>query len=417
MFDEFINQFLTDKRYLNKKEVMYRLPSTVPISKFWPELLKERKKIKVELPLLDKDEQNVWFCMLPNLNEGLGKIDNIARSNIFTLIPDKMQNTVILDALVDEAFNSSVIEGAFSTKKRSKEMIKNKETPTNKSEQMISNNHEALVFILENLHKPITEDIVLTIYRIVTKGTLDIENQVQKYREDTVLIMDPNSADPIYEGPDYRKVQLLMDALFDFINRQDELHPITKSAIIHFYFVYIHPFFDGNGRTARCIAYMYLLQNGYDAFKFFSLSSLVKEERIKYYKAIKDVEDNGSDITYFIIFYSQMILLSVVNVLNRLEKELGKTLILYGLDKSDIVLSNRQKRAISAFLKRDKELIITIAEYAKKYKVVYQTARMDLLLLEEIGVLTKTKVGKKFVYKVTKLNKLLEMYAIQMSRT
>jgi len=290
-------------------------------------------------------------------------------------------------------------------------MIKNKETPTNKSEQMISNNHEALVFVLENIDKPITEDIVLAIYRIVTKDTLDIEDQVQKYRDDAVFIFDPNKAKPIYEGPDYRKAQLLMDSLFDFINRDDGLHPISKSAIIHFYFVYVHPFFDGNGRTARCIAYMYLLQNGYDAFKFFSLSSLVKEERNKYYQAIKDVEDNESDITYFIIFYSNMIFQSVGNIIKGLKKELGKTLILLGIKKNGIVLANRQERAINAFLKRDKE--ITIAEYAKKYKVVYQTARMDLLQLEEIGVLTKTKVSKKFVYTVTELDKLLEKYRIR----
>lgn len=411
MFDELVNRYLTDQRYLNKREIMYRLPSSVPISEFWPELLKARKNIKVELPFLDKDEQNMWFCMIPYLNEKLDEIDKIARTDVFNQIPDKMKDTIIFDALVDEAFNSSVIEGAFSTKKRSKEMIKNKEIPTNKSEQMISNNHEALVFALENIHKPINEEIILAIYRIVTQNTLDTENQVQKYRDDAVFIFDPNLSEPIYEGPNYQKVQLLMDSLIDFINREDDLHPIIKSAIIHFYFVYVHPFFDGNGRTARCIAYMYLIQNGYDAFKFFSLSSLVKEERNKYYKAIKDVEDNESDITYFIMFYNNMILKSVANILTRLKKELGKTIILYGITESGIVLSKRQKRAINAFIKKDKE--ITIAEYAKKYKVVYQTARMDLLRLEEIGVLAKTKVGKKFVYTVTELDELVKKYQIR----
>lgn len=335
MFDELVNIFLTDPRYLSQRDIMYRLPSSVPISKFWPELLKARKNIQVELPLLNKDGQNTWFCLIPYLNKKLGEIEEIASLDIFNQIPHKMKNTVIFDALVDEAFNSSVIEGAFSTKKRSKEMITNKETPTNKSEQMISNNHEALVFVLQNIDKPITEDIVLAIYKIVTKDTLDIEDRVLKYRDDAVFIVDPNKAKLIYEGPDYRTVQLLMDSLFDFIKRDDELHPISKSAIIHFYFVYVHPFFDGNGRTARCIAYMYLLQNGYDAFKFFSLSSLVKEERNKYYQAIKDVEDNKSDMTYFILFYSNIIFQSIGNILKRLKKELGKTLILSEIKKME----------------------------------------------------------------------------------
>ncbi|KGP74853.1 hypothetical protein JT05_14095 [Desulfosporosinus sp. Tol-M] len=406
MFDELLNKYLNDERYLNKKEIMYRLPSSVPINKFWPELSQARKNIQV--PLLDKGEQNMWFCRQSRLTERLNQIDMVAKSNIFNYIPDQMQSAVIFDALIDEAFNSSVIEGAFSTKKRSREMIKNKETPKDKSEQMIINNYEALEFVLENLEKPINEDIVLTIYRIVTKNTLDAADQVKKYRDAAVFVIDPNLPDPIYEGPDQQKVQVMMDSLFDFINSEDGLHPICKSAIIHFYLVYIHPFFDGNGRTARCIAYMYLLQKGYDAFKFFSLSSLVKEARSKYYKAIKDVEDNESDTTYFIIFYSKMILQSVSNILDNLKKETVKSIILQGIKKNRIVLSNRQKQAINTFIKKDKE--ITIAEYQKKYNVAYQTARTDLLQLEEIEVLTKTKEGKKFVFRITELEKIVEKY-------
>jgi Fic family protein len=404
--DDLLNKYLTDERYLNKKEIMYRLPSSVPINKFWPELLKARKNIQV--PLLDKGEQNMWFCRQSHLTERLKQIDRVAKSNIFNYIPDQVQSAVIFDALVDEAFNSSVIEGAFSTKKRSREMIKNKEAPKDKSEQMIFNNYEALEFVLENLEKPITEDILLTIYKIVTKNTLDVEDQAEKYRDGAVFVIDPNLVDPIYEGPDYRNVQVMMDSLYDFINGEDDLHPICKSAIIHFYLVYIHPFFDGNGRTARCIAYMYLLQKGYDAFKFFSISSLVKGERSKYYKVIKNVEDNESDITYFIIFYSNMILQSVTNILDNLKNEAVKGLVLLGIKKNGIVLSNRQKRAINTFIKNGKE--ITIAEYQKKYNVAYQTARTDLLHLEEIDVLVKTKEGKKFVFKITELEKLVEKY-------
>lgn len=406
MFDELLNKYLTDERYLNKKEIMYRLPSSISINKFWPELLQARKNIQV--PLLDKGEQNLWFCRQSHLTERLKQIDRVAKSNIFNYIPDQMQSAVIFDALVNEAFNSSVIEGAFSTKKRSREMIKNKETPKDKSEQMIINNYEALEFVLENLEKPINEDIVLTIYRIVTKNTLEAEDQVEKYRDDAVFVIDPNLADPIYEGPNQAKVHVMMDSLFDFMNSEDDLHPICKSAIIHFYLVYIHPFFDGNGRTARCIAYMYLLQKGYDAFKFFSLSLLVKEARSKYYKAIKDVEDNESDTTYFIIFYSNMILQSVSSILDILKKETVKGIILQGIKKDGVVLSNRQKQAINIFIKKNKEL--TIAEYQNKYKVAYQTARTDLLQLEEIEVLTKTKEGKKFVFRITELEKFVEKY-------
>jgi Fic family protein len=322
MFDELVNEFLTDQRYLTKKELMYRLPPRVPISEFWPELQKARRSKKVELPLVDKDKHYMWLCKLPFLEEKLNEIDKKVKQDIYNHMPDKMKDTIAFEALVDEAYNSSVMEGAYSTRQRSKEMIMKKEIPANMSEQMISNIHEALGFTLENIHKPINEDILLAIYRLVTKNTLDKEDQIKKYRNDAVFIFDPNLGESIYEAPDYRMVQPLMDLLFDFINKDDGLHPIIKSAIIHFYVVYIHPFFDGNGRTARCLAYMYLLQKEYDAFKFFSLSSLVMEESNKYYKAIKDVEENEFDITYFVMFYNETILKSVNNILSRLNNGL-----------------------------------------------------------------------------------------------
>src|SRR5690606_8261537 len=151
--------------------------------------------------------------------------------------------TLILDALVDEAFNSSVIEGAFSTRKRSKEIIQKNIIPTNVSEQMILNNYKALEYILENLHQPITEKVFGDVYKIITENTLDDEDKVEKYRNDSVIVWDYTNQKQIYEGPHFSEVPKMMDNFFKFINNQeDNLHPIVKASIIHFYMVYIHPF-------------------------------------------------------------------------------------------------------------------------------------------------------------------------------
>lgn len=399
------------QRYLNKKEIMFRLPSEFKINYFWSEIEEYRRNKGKEVQLLDQQGKKFWFCPIP-YREKLKIIDEYAKKSLSNHIIDSIitktpvsEKALIMDALIDEAFNSSVIEGAFSTKKRTKELIQKKLKPINNSEQMINNNYRSLEYILDNLHMPISESIILEIYKIITESTLEEDYQVEKYRNDTVIIWDYAIQKEIYEGPNYLKVPGMLDDLLYFINSKDQLHPIEKASILHFYFVYIHPFFDGNGRTARALSYMYLLQQGYDFFKFFSISTVIREQKGKYYKAIQDVEDYESDLTYFIDFHTKMIITSISNVLKRLGKEYGKYLLFDILEKKGILLKERQKKCLAFFIKTEKKYI-TVEEYLKKYKVSYETARNDLNSMTSFQLLSKEKIGKKYVYKFIGLDEL-----------
>ncbi|TEB13798.1 Adenosine monophosphate-protein transferase SoFic [Pelotomaculum sp. FP] len=402
---------LYTNRYLNKKDIMYRLPSEIKLNEFWSELEKYRKARGQEVQLLDQQDHKFWFCPIP-YRENLGIIDQYAKKTISNHIIDKIikdipasEKALIMDALIDEAFNSSVIEGAFSTKKRTKEMINKKAKPLNTSEQMIYNNYKALEYILENLHMSINDSTVQKIYKIITENTLDEESTVDKYRNDAVIVFDYANQTEVYEGPNYILVPKMMEDLFSFIHSVDNLHPVEKASILHFYFVYIHPFFDGNGRTARALSYMYLLHQGYDFFKFFSVSTVIKDQKSKYYKAIQDVEDYGSDLTYFIEFNTKMIITSITNVVKRLEKEYGKALLFDALKENGVFLADRQKKCLEYFIKTEKKYI-TIEEYIKRYKVSYETSRKDLNILESMDLFSKEKIGKKYVYKFIGLEKL-----------
>ncbi len=404
-------------RYLTKREIMYRLPPGFKLNEFWPKFIEYRKKIGKKVPLLDQLGENFWLCPTP-YQEQLDIIEKHAKHTaysyidaIFKKVP-KSEKALIMDALIDEAFNSSVIEGAFSTKKRSKELIEKQIKPVNVSEQMILNNYKALEYVLENIHKEIDENTVLEVYRIITQHTLDKESICEKYRDDSVIVWDYTNQRTIYEGPPHTEVQPMMDDLIHFIQSKQNLHPVEKASIIHFYFVYTHPFFDGNGRTARVFQYMYLLQHGYEFFKFFSISTVINEQKNKYYKAIQNTEDNSSDLTYFIEFNIKMMIDSIINVLSRLGKEYGRLLIFDYLERNVILLTIRQRKCLAYFIKTERNYI-TISEYEKKYKISYETARKDLNRLEEIGLFKKRKVGKKYIYKFIGLEKLgLGQFAI-----
>ena len=390
-----INNF--NEKYFTKKEIQYRLPHNVDLNEFWDKLLNIRKNTGIKIPLIDQSSNNFWFNLTDDISKNIASIESSATEDLFKSVPLDLEISVIADALIDEAFNSSVIEGAFSTKRRTKEMIEKHLQPSNKSEIMIMNNYRALLYITEHLDEPLNEDIILSVYKILTQDTLNKDDIVEKYRTDSVYVWDTKENKVTYTAPPHNHVQDLMNSLLDFINSNNNYHPVIKACIIHFYFVYIHPFFDGNGRTARAISYMYLLQNGYDFFKFFSISSVINEEKNRYYDAIENTEIYGSDITYFIKYYSSMIVRSISKIKNNFKKEFGRKLIKNSLEKSGIILDKRQNKIINYFITNDKNFI-TIEDYQKRFKISYETARTDLLELETIGFFKKSKKGKKYVF-------------------
>ena len=86
--------------------------------------------------------------------------------------------------------------------------------------------------------------------------------KINKYRVEDVVVRDKRG-EIIHEGAHVDNIQSMMDDLFRFMYSND-INPIIKSAIFHFYFVFVHPFPDGNGRTARATSYIYLVKEGYD---------------------------------------------------------------------------------------------------------------------------------------------------------
>ncbi len=297
------------------------------------------------------------------------------------------------EAVIDEAVYSSLIEGAFTSRKEASRFIQAQTEPKNKAEQMVRNNYHALTYVIEHLNEPITEELIITIAEIVTKNAS--ETEVTGYRSAPVYINDPNGV--VYTPPDSKAVPDMMKQLFSFIQSSD-LHPVLKACIAHFYFVYVHPFNDGNGRTARTLSCMMLLQSGYDFFRFTSISDLVAQQRGKYYRAIKNVENSDGDMTYFIDFYSDMLARTVQKMEDHLIHHVYAGQRIRDLEASG-KLNKRQLQG-TKWLLEGQQTQITVEVWRKKHKVSVETARQDLILLCEQGLLVRTMQGKKAVFRI-----------------
>jgi len=397
---ELIEKFSTEN-YLSKEEISYRLPNNLALGEFWQEVVKFRKQKSEILPFNDQTGQNFRYLLTPVLQKEIYEIDSSGKDSLYRVVKKEIENELIKDSLIEEALYSSVIEGAFSTMKRLRELVEKERKPVDINDQMVLNNYHAMQFILQEKHKELSVDFILKLHKIVTEKTLfEDEAYAGRFRDDMVYVKDKRRDKVIYTPPSAGQVFLAMKQLIEWVNEKNDahfIHPLIKASFIHFYFVYIHPFFDGNGRTARALFYYFMIKNGYEFFKYFSISVVVQKTKIQYYKAIKDAEDCNADITYFLLYMATTILESIHLVTERIAQHYQRDFVFIRLKEKGVLLNERQEKFLKRFLVSDKRAI-TIKAYKDWFKVVYETARRDLEDLTAKGILLKSKHRRQFMY-------------------
>jgi len=398
---DLINQFTINK-YLSKEEIGYRIPNDISLEEFWGSVQSFRQQHSQGMPFDDQDGYVFRYMLISSLQQKLHGIDSLGRDSIYKLVKEEIEWEMVKDSLMEEAVFSSAIEGAFSTVKRLKEMVDQKQPPRDINDQMVLNNYNAMQFILKEKHRDLTIDFILELQKIVTADTLDDDDTAYsgKFRDDLVYIKDKRGR-IIYTPPPADKVLPAMEKLVGWVNQKNGgvfIHPIIKACFVHLYFVHIHPFFDGNGRTARALFYFDLIKNEYEFFKYFSISVAVQKAKGKYYKAIRNSETHEGDFTYFLLYMSETILESIHLVKTRILHHYQKEFVVDRLNKDGILLNARQQKFIKKFFIMDQR-VITIKKYQGWFKVVYETARRDLDDLNNKKVLVKGRQGRAFVYR------------------
>ncbi len=399
---------LANSRYFSPEEISHRIPEGLKEDKLL-ELISSIRKHKSEplYPLTDQQNQPFGYWKTPRLEKMLHEID-IQRSLWKETKQASLLGELLTQSLIDEAFYSSWIEGAKTTRKKAEELIRKQVSPQDRSERMCLNNFRTMDFILKNLDRKLDEAFVCDVHRIATEETLDPEDEPYsgKYRDGQILVVDEANQTIDYTPPEANRIRGMMQKLFTWVEL-DKLegidsffvHPVTKASILHFYTVYVHPFFDGNGRTARALMYHYLLKHGYDFMKYFSVSKAIAAKRKGYYQAILNVEKCDSDMTYFALYSAQMILEAITTV--EIQKKTEETLSdwLAKLTASGTELNPRQEKMFKLHF-RQGLFPLTIKKYRKINHVVYETARTDLTDLCDKGLLQMQKKRREFVFKM-----------------
>lgn len=178
-----------------------------------------------------------------------------------------------------------------------------------------------------------------TLHRLTTSGLID-EKYVGVYRDKQVIIKSAVNSGVVFRPPVSVEIPFLMDEFSQWINDpQTQMLPaIFRAAITHYQLVYIHPFIEGNGRTARAMATLLLYTTGYDFKRFFSLEQYFDQDVKAYYDALLSVQQNQDhDLTYWLEYFCYGLALEIERVKDqvlrlskdlKLKKDLGKQVAL-----------------------------------------------------------------------------------------
>lgn len=283
---------------------------------------------------------------------------------------------------------------------------KSKEIISSEKRRRIINLYRGYKYILTN--PAITKDNLKKLYSILSKGLLtedEIQTMGPYYRLNPVYIyFSSNIYVPPDSGIDALKIDEYMERLFFYLDQSDEktmTDYYIKSQIAHFYFVYIHPYYDVNGRTARTMSMWYLLNN--EAYPYLIFNRAIILNKNKYYKIIRDVK-KFSNITYFLYY-----------MLENVKIELEKEYIINSIEASISNQLNPIERQTLHYTLSNKSLL-TVCDFAtfynrrndkKKVQTIYQEMLEPLLDKKVLIKVRDTQRkefnnNKNFVYELNK---------------
>lgn len=304
-------------------------------------------------------------------------------------------------ALFLEAHHTTHIEGTHLSFEQAKRLLEGEKVPEADKDdrQELYNYLNAFEFVSSYLleQKPITEGLIRQIHSLLVQGVRGNSAMPGEYRRLQNYVVNSKSQAIIYTPPPAYEVPILMGEFVEWISKEKEIHPLLIAGIVQFQFVHIHPFLDGNGRTARLLSTLCLYMAGYDFKRLFTISEFYDRERPKYYAAIQSVRDNGLDMTGWLEYFCE----GLMTQLKELQQHSEERLKLDFLAKEK-KLSENQKRALELAL----DGAFTLKDFAKLCpNVSKRTLQREIAKLVELNLLEASGKTKRRSYHLTPLAK------------
>ena len=289
-----------NEKYYSAKELKYGTKPGVFLSALeYKEFLEYKENIAslnnkyvTLIPLPTFNSKCLYYSLGNDLKSLLENYDSIINEDLTNIFHDDFINSRIYSE-IEGTLN---VENVPTTRRRLKELLEDNAPIKNKNDIIIKNLKAGIDFV-EDLPE-FNKENLFKLYTLLSKDSLEKENELlpnNYYRHDTVEISR-------YHGCPYEKIDENMNIFFDYVNKslknKSSTNLILLPHICHYYILYIHPYFDYNGRTARMVSYWIYLLSGQNNFPPI-ISEAINQTKIDYYKAIEETRDAHNDLTYF----------------------------------------------------------------------------------------------------------------------
>lgn len=381
-------KMLSDKHLSELDRMAYKY-SAADVREF-SEIL--RQNFAQPLPLVDFAGQAL-VC-LPNL----AQISTKSMKQLLS-VPAESQPFGV-QAMTEEIHATLQIENIHSTRNSIRHIL-NGNAPRNEEENRIYGMKRGLDFIA-NQQNEITEGNLHQLYQISTGEYLPAEDKLLPdhfYRHDAVYIVGGEES---RKGLSDELLPQVMKQLIDFANVEDDLNELHKAAILHFAFAYYHPYFDGNGRTARLLHLWYLARHGYPAALFTPFSRYIAESKAAYYKAYERVEKNAmltgyTDVTPFLSYFCK-------EVYNRLQADTAPAHTDFKVYQQALVegrITEKERLLWEYVLSAYGTSEFTTKQLEKDFRnAAYATIRTFVMKFHDMDLLAARNAGNRVFYKV-----------------
>lgn len=307
------------------------------------------------------------------------------------------------DALVRAVHYGTHIEGNELNLSQAEKVLMGQIVPARDRDiQEVINYRNVMEYIGEwgstEAKKEITDEFILHLHTLTVEKILSPE-LAGSYREKQVVIRNSISGEVAFRPPEPGEVIAQMRQLLDFINTatSEDVHPVLKSGIVHYEFVRIHPFVDGNGRVARALSTLMLFLHGYDIRKFFSLEEYFDKNARLYYESLQSVEASAGNLTSWLDYFTEGLSIELGKIRDKVEHVSIDSRLKQKLGGKPLMLTERQLKIIeyiqeTGFLQNQafKSLFPMISE---------DSVLLDLKALLQAGIVKKSgsTKGAKYV--------------------
>jgi len=296
-------------------------------------------------------------------------------------------------ALVLEAHHTTHIEGTKLTLAQSEKLLQGLPVPEADPEdsQELLNYREAFDLVAHYLNSgdPITEGLIREIHKRLVRGVRGDSAAPGEYRKIQNYVVHAQTGEVVYTPPPGYEVPRMMTDLVAWLNAETDIHTALQAGLAQFQLVHIHPFLDGNGRTARLLSTLCLYRGGYDFKQLFSISEYYDRNRPAYYQALPRVRDQEMDLTGWLEYFVAGLAFQMREVQKRGEGVIQRDRILSRARKAG--LKDRPVAVLALVLDRGRA---TVSELETSLQQNRRTLQRDLRLLVKEGFVREVSTSR-----------------------